>query len=48
VTAVAGQALQLDGTALAHVTLEIGNQKAKTDRTGRFLLEEIQPVTARC
>src|SRR5439155_9488006 len=41
VTAVAGQALQLDGNALAHVTLEIGNRKTKTDRTGRFLLEEI-------
>ncbi|PYN89932.1 MAG: hypothetical protein DMD87_03705 [Candidatus Rokuibacteriota bacterium] len=43
VTAVSGRALQLDGSALAHVTLEIGNRTAKTDRTGRFLLEEVPP-----
>ncbi len=38
---MAGQALQLDGKALAHVTLEIGNTRAKTDKTGRFLLAGI-------
>ena len=43
VTAVSGRALQLDGRALAHVTLEIRNRTAKRDRTGRFLLEEIPP-----
>jgi RHS repeat-associated protein len=43
VTAVAGQALQVNGTPLAHVTLEIGNKQTKTDRTGRFLLERIPP-----
>jgi len=40
---VSGRALQLDGRALAHVTLEIRNRTAKRDRTGRFLLEEIPP-----
>jgi RHS repeat-associated protein len=43
VTGVAGRALQLDGTPLVHVTLEIGTKKTKTDRTGRFLLERISP-----
>jgi len=41
VTAVAGRALQLDGTPLARVTLEIGTKRTRTDRTGRFLLEDI-------
>ncbi|HEV8640828.1 MAG TPA: kelch repeat-containing protein [Methylomirabilota bacterium] len=43
VTAVAGQALELDGTPLAHVTLEIGHKKAKTDQTGRFILVAVPP-----
>jgi len=43
VTALAGQVLTLDGKPLAKVSLEIGNQSARTDGTGRFLL---QPLTA--
>jgi hypothetical protein len=38
-TALAGQVLLLDGQPLPHVTLEIGARRARTDRTGRFLLE---------
>jgi RHS repeat-associated protein len=38
VTALAGQALRLDGRPLADVTLEIDGRSARTDRTGRFLL----------
>ncbi len=37
-TALAGQALTLDGRPLADVTLTIEGQSATTDRTGRFLL----------
>ena len=38
VTALAGQALKLNGSPLAAVTLEIDGRKTETDRTGRFLL----------
>jgi hypothetical protein len=38
VTALAGQALRLDGRPLSEVTLRIGDRSAQTDRTGRFLL----------
>lgn len=38
VTALAGQALRLNGTALPGVTLQIGSQTTTTDQTGRFLL----------
>jgi RHS repeat-associated protein len=41
VTALAGQALRLNGLPLEGVTLEINNEKAKTDSTGRFLLANI-------
>src|SRR5882724_250268 len=41
VTALAGQVLKLDGTPLKHVTLMIGDRKAFTDATGRFLLTNI-------
>jgi RHS repeat-associated protein len=41
VTALAGQALKLDGTPLEGVTLRIDTQTAKTDGTGRFLLKNI-------
>jgi RHS repeat-associated protein len=41
VTALAGQVLKLDGSPLAHVNLQIGNNKAFTDGTGRFLLTQI-------
>lgn len=44
VTALAGQALTLDGRPLSKVTLEVeGGSSAETDGTGRFLL---QPLTA--
>jgi RHS repeat-associated protein len=41
VTALAGQALRLDGTPLAGVTMTIEGSRAsaRTDRNGRFLLE---------
>jgi RHS repeat-associated protein len=38
VTALAGQALRLNGTPLANVTLEIEGHKARSDKTGRFLV----------
>ncbi|MGA8367491.1 MAG: RHS repeat-associated core domain-containing protein [Candidatus Acidiferrales bacterium] len=41
VTAVAGRALRLNGLPLENVTLTIGGQSAKTDRTGRFLLANV-------
>ncbi|MES1244717.1 MAG: RHS repeat-associated core domain-containing protein [Acidobacteriota bacterium] len=41
VTALTGQVLRLNGRPLAGVTLEIGNQKARTDGTGRFLLAPV-------
>jgi RHS repeat-associated protein len=41
VTALAGQALRLNGSPLKGVTLEIGGQKATTDGTGRFLLQNL-------
>jgi RHS repeat-associated protein len=41
VTALAGRVLKLDGTPLQHVTLLIGNRKAFSDGTGRFLLANI-------
>ena len=40
-TALAGQVLKLNGEALPHVTLEIGNRRTQSDSTGRFLLEDI-------
>jgi hypothetical protein len=41
VTAIAGQALRLNGKPLANVTLRIGEQATTTDKTGRFLLAGI-------
>jgi hypothetical protein len=38
VTALAGQVLTLDGRPLPDVTLAIGRDSTRTDRTGRFLL----------
>jgi RHS repeat-associated protein len=40
-TALAGQVLKLNGEPLEHVTLEIGNRRAQSDSTGRFLLAGI-------
>jgi RHS repeat-associated protein len=40
-TALAGQVLKLNGEPLEHVTLEIGNRRAQSDSTGRFLLTDI-------
>jgi len=42
-TALAGQALELDGTPLPGVSIEIGSQKTSTDATGRFLLRNLAP-----
>jgi RHS repeat-associated protein len=39
VTALSGQILRLNGWPLQHVTLEIDGRKARTDSTGRFLLQ---------
>jgi RHS repeat-associated protein len=41
VTAIAGQALRLNGLPLENATLSIGSHSVKTDRTGRFLLSNI-------
>ncbi|MFZ3381057.1 MAG: RHS repeat-associated core domain-containing protein [Candidatus Acidiferrales bacterium] len=38
VTALAGQTLRLNGSALAGVSLQLGGQVTTTDQTGRFLL----------
>jgi len=43
VTALAGQVLKLNAMPLAHVLLQIDGQKAYTDATGRFLLEDVAP-----
>lgn len=37
-TALSGQVLKLNGWPLEHVTLQMGNKRAQTDNTGRFLL----------
>ncbi len=42
-TAVAGQALTLDGKPLPGVTLSIKDKRVKTDRNGQFLLSGIGP-----
>lgn len=41
VTALAGQVLKLDGRPLRHVKLMIGDRRAFSDGTGRFLLTNI-------
>ncbi len=41
VTAVSGQVLRLNSRPLANVTLSIGGQSTRTDRTGRFLIPDI-------
>jgi hypothetical protein len=47
-TALAGQVLDLFGVPLADVTLEVedyyggGSRKARTDETGRFLVEDLE------
>src|SRR5262249_27850553 len=41
ITAVAGQALMLNGKPLKEVTLTIGNAATTTDKTGRFLLKDV-------
>jgi RHS repeat-associated protein len=41
VTALAGQALTLNGQPIAGVTVSIGEHRARTDDTGRFLLTEV-------
>jgi RHS repeat-associated protein len=43
VTALSGQALLVNGQPLPDVTISIGTQKTHTDRTGRFLLQRIEP-----
>jgi len=44
VTALAGQVLTLDGEPLSKVTLEVeGGDSARTDKTGRFLVERLTP-----
>lgn len=41
VTAVSGQVLQLNGYPLPNTTLQIGNLTVRSDKTGRFLLENV-------
>jgi RHS repeat-associated protein len=41
ITALTGQVLKLNGDPLAGVTLELGNQRTRSDSTGRFLLSNI-------
>jgi RHS repeat-associated protein len=43
VTALSGQVLKLNGWPLEHVTLEIDGKKARSDSTGRFLLQGLAP-----
>ena len=40
-TSLVGQVLKLNGEPLPHVTLEMGNRRAESDNTGRFLLTDI-------
>ncbi|HZE69209.1 MAG TPA: RHS repeat-associated core domain-containing protein [Pyrinomonadaceae bacterium] len=40
-TALAGQVLTLTGQPLANVTLRVGNETTRTDRSGRFLLRSL-------
>ena len=42
-TALAGQVLKLDGWPLENTTLEIDGRRARTDSTGRFLLQGVTP-----
>ncbi len=42
-TALAGQSLQLDGSPLRGLSIEIDSQRASTDATGRFLLRKLSP-----
>jgi RHS repeat-associated protein len=42
-TALAGKVLKLNGKPLVHVLLQIESQKAYTDGSGRFLIENIAP-----
>lgn len=42
-TALAGQALKLNGWPLSNVTLEMDNKKVETDQTGRFLIRDLSP-----
>lgn len=41
VTALAGQVLTLNGSPLANVLIEIDTQQATTDKTGRFLVQDV-------
>jgi len=43
VTALAGQALKLNGQPIANVTLTIDQHASRTDNTGRFLLSDLTP-----
>ena len=43
VTALAGQALRLNGRPLAKVRLSIDERETMTDATGRFLLADLEP-----
>jgi RHS repeat-associated protein len=45
VTALAGQVLKANGRPLANVTLQIGTHTTVSDRTGRFLLTDLEPGT---
>ena len=45
VTALAGQALRLNGAPLAGVTLTFGGRSAQTDETGRFLISSLPAGT---
>lgn len=47
ITAVAGQVLGMNGHAVPGVTLRIGEQEARTDVTGRFLLQGLEPGFAK-
>lgn len=47
ITAVSGQVLGMNGRAVRGVTLRIGEQDARTDVTGRFLLQGLRPGFAK-
>jgi hypothetical protein len=47
ITALSGQVLGMNGHAVPGVTLRIGGQEVRTDVTGRFLLQGLQPGFAK-
>lgn len=47
ITALSGQVLGMNGGAVRGVTLRVGDREARTDITGRFLLQNLEPGFAK-